>query len=70
MLNSRFLTPDGRPLTERFKRAPWASIVADQQLGKRKPGAPVLLSHSALGNVVPQHGGKNMAAHWCRRGRW
>ncbi|MGQ4717079.1 alpha/beta fold hydrolase [Streptomyces anulatus] len=67
-LNSRFLTSDGRPLTERLKRAPWDRIVADQQLGKRKPAVPVLLSRSALDDVVPQQVGKNLAADWCRRG--
>ncbi|WP_329394585.1 lipase family protein [Streptomyces melanogenes] len=67
-LNSRFLTTDGRPLTERLGRAPWDRIVADQQLGKRKPAVPVLLSHSALDDVIPQQAGKNLAADWCRRG--
>ncbi|MFD3788027.1 alpha/beta fold hydrolase [Streptomyces cyaneofuscatus] len=67
-LNSRFLTVDGRPLTERLRRAPWDRIVADQRLGKRKPAVPVLLSHSALDDVVPQQVGKNLAADWCNRG--
>ncbi|MFG2521500.1 alpha/beta fold hydrolase [Streptomyces sp. NPDC048527] len=67
-LNSRFLTVDGRPLTERLKRAPWDTIVAEQQLGKRKPVTPVLLSHSSLDDVVPQQIGKNLAADWCRLG--
>ncbi|AGK81836.1 Triacylglycerol lipase [Streptomyces microflavus DSM 40593] len=67
-LNSRFLTTDGRPLTERLKRAPWNTIVADQQLGTRKPAVPALLSHSALDDVIPQQVGKNLAADWCRRG--
>ncbi|MDI3409444.1 lipase family protein [Streptomyces cavernicola] len=59
---------DGRPLTERLQRAPWNAIVADQQLGKRKPTAPVLLSRSALDDVVPQQVGKNLVADWCRQG--
>lgn len=67
-LNSRFLTVDGRPLTERLGRAPWNTIVADQQLGRRKPAVPVLLSHSALDDVVPQQVGKTLAVGWCRRG--
>ncbi|MGW7052964.1 lipase family protein [Streptomyces sp. NPDC054887] len=67
-LNSRFLTVDGRPLTERLTRAPWDKIVAEQQLGKRKPAVPVLLSHSALDDVIPQKVGKNLAADWCSRG--
>ncbi|MFB7211882.1 alpha/beta fold hydrolase [Streptomyces sp. NPDC056255] len=67
-LNSRFLTADGRPLTERLRRAPWDTIVAEQQLGKREPAVPVLLSHSALDDVIPQQVGKNLAADWCRLG--
>lgn len=67
-LNSRFLTADRRPLTERLTRAPWDKIVADQQIGKRTPAVPVLLSHSALDDVIPQQVGKNLAAQWCRRG--
>ncbi|MFD3655260.1 lipase family protein [Streptomyces sp. NPDC058620] len=67
-LSSRFLTPDGSPLTERFKRAPWETITAVQQRGKLKPAVPVLLSRSALDDVVPRQVGKNLAADWCRRG--
>ncbi|MFE7573358.1 lipase family protein [Streptomyces sp. NPDC057521] len=67
-LNSRFLTVDGRPLTERLKRAPWNTIVADQQLGRRTPAVPVLLSHSALDDVVPQQVGRTLADDWCRGG--
>ncbi|MDQ0699767.1 lipase family protein [Streptomyces sp. W4I9-2] len=57
-----------RPLTEHLERAPWDRIVADQQLGERKPAVPVLLSHGALDDVVPQQVGKNLAADRCRRG--
>ncbi|MGW5930078.1 lipase family protein, partial [Streptomyces anulatus] len=57
-----------RPLTERLERAPWDRIVADQQLGERKPAVPVLLSHGTLDDVVPQQVGKNLAADRCRRG--
>ncbi|MFJ8770431.1 lipase family protein [Streptomyces clavifer] len=67
-LNSRFLTVDGRPLTERLKRPPWDRIVAEQQLGRRKPAVPVLLSHSTLDDVITQQVGKNLAADWCRQG--
>lgn len=59
---------DGHPLTERPQRAPWDRIVAEQQLGRRKPRVPVLLSHSALDDVFPQQVGRNLAADWCRRG--
>ncbi|WP_246562278.1 lipase family protein [Streptomyces roseirectus] len=67
-LTSRFLTADGRPLTERLKYAPWKAIVADQRLGTRKPGMPVLLSHSRLDDVVPHRVGQRLAADWCKLG--
>ncbi|MFI7098638.1 alpha/beta fold hydrolase [Streptomyces sp. NPDC050161] len=67
-LGSRLLTVDGRPLTERLKRAPWKAIVAEQKLGNRKPAMPILLSHSVLDDVIPHRVGESLAADWCRRG--
>ncbi|KAA2252366.1 lipase [Solihabitans fulvus] len=67
-LNSRFLTVDGRPLTERLKHAPWKAIVADQRLGTRTPGVPVLLSHSRLDDVIPYRVDQQLATDWCRLG--
>lgn len=67
-LHSRFLAAGLRPLTELLDRAPWNAIVADQQLGKRRPAVPVLLSHSTLDDVIPQQVGKKLAADWCRLG--
>ncbi|WP_432005454.1 lipase family protein [Streptomyces parvus] len=55
-------------MTERLKRAPWDKIVADQQLGRRTPAAPVPLSHSVLDDVVPQQVGRTLADDWCHRG--
>ncbi|MEU6394411.1 lipase family protein [Streptomyces sp. NPDC046939] len=67
-LRSRFLTANGRPLTERLKSAPWKEIVAEQRLGTRRPGVPVLLSHSRLDDVIPHTVGARLAADWCRLG--
>ncbi|MFJ8825515.1 lipase family protein [Streptomyces sp. NPDC102467] len=67
-LQSRSLTVDGHPLTERLKSAPWKKIVAEQQLGTRKPTMPVLLSHSRLDDVIPHKVGAKLAADWCAKG--
>ncbi|MCM3818183.1 lipase family protein [Streptomyces sp. DR3-1] len=67
-LNSRFLTADGRPLTERLKRAPWKEVVADQRLGKRGPAVPVLLSHSRNDDVIPFRVGEQLGKDWCALG--
>ncbi|MEV7148051.1 lipase family protein [Streptomyces sp. NPDC051287] len=67
-LNSRFLTADGRPLTERLARTPWKEVVADQRLGKHAPAVPVLLSHSRNDDVIPFRVGEGLAKDWCARG--
>ncbi|NBE50767.1 alpha/beta fold hydrolase [Streptomyces sp. YC537] len=67
-LQSRSLTMDGRPLTERLKSAPWKKIVADQRLGTQRPAVPVLVSHSRLDDVVPHKVGEKLASDWCRLG--
>ncbi|MFJ5711550.1 lipase family protein [Streptomyces sp. NPDC093105] len=67
-LQSRFLTANGRPLTERLRQAPWDAIVAEQRLGDRRPPMPVLVSHSTLDDVIPYELGRDLAADWCRRG--
>ncbi|MET8170760.1 lipase family protein [Streptomyces sp. NPDC005329] len=67
-LQSWTLTSDARPLTEHFKHAPWKEMVTEQKLGERAPVVPVLLSHSALDDVIPHQVGNALAADWCRRG--
>ncbi|MFG2562837.1 lipase family protein [Streptomyces sp. NPDC048496] len=46
----------------------YSTIVAEQQLGTRRPVAPVLLSHSVLDDVIPHQVSEKLAASWCRRG--
>ncbi len=67
-VRSRSLTVDGRPLTERLKRAPWDRIVKEQRLGTVRPAMPVLISHSVLDDVIPYRVGEKLAADWCRLG--
>ncbi|MFE9611208.1 lipase family protein [Streptomyces sp. NPDC006012] len=67
-LRTRTLTVDGRPLTDRLRHAPWDRVMAEQRLGDRRPGMPVLLSHSVLDDVIPHRVGEKLAADWCRLG--
>ncbi|MGH3431830.1 MAG: lipase family protein [Thermocrispum sp.] len=65
---SKDLTKDGRPVSEYMDEEPFDSLVTDQQLGKRKPAAPVLVLHSAQDDIVPFEQGRQMAQDWCGRG--
>lgn len=62
------LTADGRPLTAYLTEEPYASRVAEQRIGVRKPGAPVLVVHSALDDIVPYGQGAAMVRQWCAQG--
>ncbi len=43
-------------------------MIDDQRLGRIKPSAPVLLTHSVLDDVIPYRTGKQLAVDWCDRG--
>lgn len=62
------LTKDGRPLTAYLDEEPYASRVAEQRIGERKPEAPTLVVHSALDDIVPYGQGREMARQWCAQG--
>jgi pimeloyl-ACP methyl ester carboxylesterase len=62
------LTKDGRSLTELAAAEPFRSIVADQRIGRLKPTVPVLVTHSALDDVIPYAVGRRLASDWCARG--
>lgn len=59
------LTKDGRPLEAYLDEEPYASRVAEQQIGERKPSVPTLVVHSALDDIVPYGQGRQMARDWC-----
>lgn len=65
---SETLTEDGRPLTDYLDEEPFASIVAEQEIGSRAPQVPTLVTHSLLDDVIPYDVGKEMAADWCEAG--
>jgi len=62
------LTGDGRPLTAYLGQQPYASVVAEQQIGLLKPAVPVFVAHSSLDDIVPYPQGRAMAESWCKLG--
>lgn len=65
---SEDLTKDGRPLAAYLNEEPYASRVAEQQIGERMPSVPMLVVHSALDDIVPYNQGREMARDWCSQG--
>ncbi|MEJ2855887.1 MULTISPECIES: lipase family protein [unclassified Saccharothrix] len=65
---SKDLTKDGRPLEAYLTQEPYASRVEQQRIGVRKPGAPVLVVHSVLDDIVPYGQAAEMVRRWCAQG--
>jgi pimeloyl-ACP methyl ester carboxylesterase len=65
---SSTLSYNGKPMSELMKVAPFDSIVAAQRIGTIRPSAPVLVTHSAIDDVIPYSVGKAMAKSWCGKG--
>lgn len=66
--NSDTLTKNGEPVTAYLDEEPYASRVAEQQIGNRAPEIPTLVAHSKLDDIVPYEQGRDMAAKWCEDG--
>ncbi len=62
------LTTTGQSAAQAFAVEPYTSIIAAQRIGDRKPAVPVLVTHSALDDVIPYSVGKAMAKRWCAKG--
>lgn len=66
---SSTLTADGRSIGSLLREEPFATIVADQQLGNgRYPRMEALVSHSRLDDVVPFECGRALAERWAGYG--
>lgn len=61
-------TADGSSLATMISREPFRTMIADQKLGKRKPSAPVLVTHSLIDDAIPYRLGAQLASDWCDRG--
>lgn len=73
LLNNAFvksstLSYNGQPMSTLMAAEPFKSIVAAQRIGTIKPTVPVLVTHSALDDVIPYSVGKQMARSWCGKG--
>ena len=73
LLNNAFvksstLSYNGQPMSTLVAAEPFKSIVAAQRIGTIKPRVPVLVTHSALDDVIPYSVGKQMAKSWCGKG--
>jgi pimeloyl-ACP methyl ester carboxylesterase len=73
LLNNAFvksstLSYNGQPMSTLMAAEPFKSIVGAQRIGTIKPTVPVLVTHSALDDVIPYAVGKQMARSWCDRG--
>ena len=73
LLNNAFvksstLSYNGQPMSTLMAAEPFKSIVAAQRIGTIKPKVPVLVTHSALDDVIPYSVGKQMAKSWCGKG--
>jgi len=66
--HSSTLTNDGRPVTAFLAEEPYASRVAEQNIGTLRPSVPILIVHSALDDIVPYAQDRNMARGWCAKG--
>lgn len=66
---SASLTADGRSIVRILDEEPFASIVAEQQIGNgRYPRVPALVSHSRFDDVVPYEAGRAVAERWAGYG--
>lgn len=61
-------TADGRTLGQLIDREPFRTMIDEQRIGRIKPNAPVLVTHSLLDDVIPYRVGRQMAKDWCARG--
>jgi len=67
-VKSSTLSASGRPMSELMAVEPFRSIVEAQRIGTIKPTVPVLVTHSAIDDVIPYAVGKQMARSWCGKG--
>lgn len=61
-------TADGRPIVEYLSDEPWASLVAEQELGNRTPSAPVFVAQATGDDFVLVSGVDTMVGKWCAAG--
>ncbi|KGN30426.1 Secretory lipase [Knoellia sinensis KCTC 19936] len=66
--DSSKLTLNGQSVLSYLTVEPFKSIVAENRIGRIKPSAPVLVSHSLLDDAIPYAVGRQLAKDWCGKG--
>ncbi|MEV6276391.1 lipase family protein [Nocardia sp. NPDC051832] len=68
-LRTAQLTVDGRPLPDHLRELPEAAaILAEQRIGHRTPGVPVLVTSGINDDTIPYAQVRQLAQDWCARG--
>ncbi|AKT52925.1 lipase [Arsenicicoccus sp. oral taxon 190] len=67
-IKSSTLTKDGRPMDQTFAEEPLRSMLADNRIGRSRPSAPVLITHSVSDDVIPYAVGQQLGKDWCAQG--
>ncbi|UFN43960.1 lipase family protein [Nocardioides okcheonensis] len=67
-VKSSTLSASGKPMSTLIQQEPFRSIVEAQRIGTIRPTVPVLVTHSALDDVIPYAVGKQLARSWCGKG--
>jgi fermentation-respiration switch protein FrsA (DUF1100 family) len=67
-VKSSTLSANGQPMSTLMSQEPFRSIVEAQRIGTVRPGFPVLVTHSALDDVIPYAVGRQLARSWCSKG--
>lgn len=67
-VRSSTLSANGQPMSTLMAQEPFRSIVEAQRIGTVRPRFPVLVTHSALDDVIPYAVGRQLARSWCGTG--
>lgn len=67
-VKSSTLSADGQPMSTLMTTEPFRSIIEAQRIGTIRPTVPVLVTHSALDDVIPYGVGRQLARSWCGKG--
>ena len=67
-VRSSTLSANGQPMSTLMAVEPFRSIIEAQRIGTIRPTVPVLVTHSALDDVIPYAVGRQMARSWCGKG--
>lgn len=67
MTPSTAWTASGESFPALYDREPLKSAIADNRIGRLRPKAPVLITHSRQDELVPFAAGEQLARDWCAR---